>query len=386
MQIDFLKEAEAISPELLELRRAIHRCPELGNHEFKTSARIEAFLNTLGIETQRMLDTAVVGTLRGALPGPTVALRADMDALPVTEATGCAFASENPGVMHACGHDVHMSAALGAAKLLSSHRDALRGTVKFFFQPDEEGSGGAQRMIDAGCMAGVEAAFGCHVDPALPAGSVGVRYGKFYAASDNFIVTVHGKSAHGAMREKGIDALAAAAEMVTALLALPQTLLPERSVVTVGKFTSGTVDNVIADRAEFRGILRTLGPDSRAVMKARLRQTLDAVAERTGTTVELTLRTSYSGIVNTDAETAHVQRTAEALLGPEKVSVIAEPLMISEDFGCYVDAAAGSFYHVGAGSPHPLHSPEFLPDDRAVTTAAAMHAAVLWTWLEQNTD
>ena len=235
-------------------------------------------------------------------------------------------------------------------------------------------------------MAGVEAAFGCHVDPALPAGSVGVRYGKFYAASDNFIVTVHGKSAHGAMREKGIDALAAAAEMVTALLALPQTLLPERSVVTVGKFTSGTVDNVIADRAEFRGILRTLGPDSRAVMKARLRQTLDAVAERTGTTVELTLRTSYSGIVNTDAETAHVQRTAEALLGPEKVSVIAEPLMISEDFGCYVDAAAGSFYHVGAGSPHPLHSPEFLPDDRAVTTAAAMHAAVLWTWLEQNTD
>ena len=386
MKPDFLTEAETLSREINTLRETIHRRPELGNREFETAALIEKTLRSCGIETTRLLDTAVVGTLRGAKPGKTAALRADMDALPVTEATGCAFASETPGVTHACGHDVHVAAALGAAKLLSAHRDALRGEIKFFFQPDEEGSGGARRMIDAGCMEGVSAVFGCHVSPVLPTGTAGVRYGKFYAASDVFTVTVTGKSAHGAEREKGIDALGAAAEMVTALLNLPAGILPERTVLSVGTFAAGTAENVLADRAEFRGILRTLGPAARRRMKRRMAQTLEAIADKSGATVDLRIRESYGGVVNTDAETRLVRSAAEALLGAENVQVLESPTMTTEDFGCFIDAAgAGCYYHVGAGCAAPLHAPDFLPDGRAAVTAAALHAAVLWDFFRVET-
>ena len=382
MRPDFLREAESAAPELLALRRELHRCPELGNREFETARRVEQYLNGLGIETFRLLDTAVVGILRGGRPGKTVGLRADMDALPLNEDTGVEWASEKPGVMHACGHDVHMTSALGAAKLLSAHRESLPGTVRFFFQPDEEDRGGARRMIDAGCLGDTEAVFGCHVDPKLPAGTVGVRYGKFYAASDTFAVTVRGVTSHGAVREMGIDALAAAAELTLALLALPERLQPERSVVTVGVLHAGTADNILPGAAELKGIIRTLGADSRKRMEELFRETVAAVAAKTGTEIELWLRHSHGGIVNEDSAAALVQTAAESLLGKDRVAVLHEPLMISEDFGCFVDAAGGAFYHVGAGCPAALHSPQFLPADGAVTTAAAVHAAVLWDWLK----
>lgn len=377
MGIDFLVEAEALAPEVTALREDFHRRPEPGNREFRTAERVEQYLQSLGIGTARILDTAVVGTLRGGRPGRCAALRADLDALPVAENTGAAFASENAGMMHACGHDVHISALLGAAKLLSAHRDDLHGTIKFFFQPDEEGDGGARRMIAAGCMEGVDAVFGCHVSPDLPYGTVGVRYGKFYAASDIFDVTVLGKSAHGAERENGIDALGAAAEMVTALLKLPEELLPEKSVVTVGAFHSGNKENVLPGRAEMLGILRTLGPDSRARLQRRFGETLEKLAARTGTKVEYRFRSGHGGVVNTEAETALVEEMAAALFGADRVARIGTPTMTSEDFGFFVEAAgAGSYYHVGAGCAAPLHSPEFLPLPGALVTAAALHAAV----------
>ncbi|MBR1660153.1 MAG: amidohydrolase [Oscillospiraceae bacterium] len=375
-----------MAPEITALREAIHRCPELGNREYETAARAEAFLRSCGFETARLTETAIAATLRGALPGPTVALRSELDALPVTEATGAAFASEREGVMHACGHDVHLAAALGAAKLLSAHRDALPGTVKLFLEPDEEGSGGAARMIDGGCMGDTEAVFGCHLDPALPLGTVGVRFGKFYAASDVFTVTVRGKSAHGAQREQGVDALAAAARMVTALLELPEELLPERSALNIGTLRAGTAENVVPALAELRGILRSLGPDSRALLRRRLRETVGTVASETGTAAEVTLRPSYGGVVNTDAETELVRRTAEELLGEDRVRLLAEPTLTTEDFGCFIDAAAGSFYHIGAGCSSPLHAADFLPNGNAAVTAAALHAAVVWEYLRNNSQ
>ena len=381
MEPDFLRMAEEIAVELRALREDIHRHPELGNRETRTASLVEERLGSWGLETERPLETAVVGTLRGALPGPTVGLRADLDALPVTERTGAAFASENGGVMHACGHDVHTAAALGAAKLLSGLRERLPGTVKFFFQPDEEGWGGAARMIAAGCLGDTAAVFGCHVAPDLPLGTVGVRFGKFYAASDTFTVVMHGKSAHGARRSEGIDALGAAAKAVTELLALPKELEPERSVVSVGTFSSGTAENILADRAEFHGILRSLGPDSRSYLRRRLRETVESAAREVGAEAELELRESYGGVVNTQAETELVRRTASALLGPERVRVLTEPTMTTEDFGCFTAACAGSFYHIGAGCEAPLHSPEFLPAADAPVLAAALHAAVLWGFL-----
>ncbi len=380
---DYLAQANALAPELCELRRAFHRRPELGNREYETAARIEAYLSNCGILTKRVLDTAVVGTLTLGHAGKTVALRADMDALPIQEESGADFASEIPGVMHACGHDVHLAALLGAAKLLARRRAELCGTVVFLFQPDEEGSGGARRMIDAGVLSGVDAVFGCHVSPELPAGHVGVRYGKFYAASDTFRVTLTGKSAHGAEREKGVDALEAAAEMVSAVLSLR--IPNERSVVSVGTLHAGTAGNIIAERAEFTGILRTLGQVSRKNMRALFKRTVEHVARRHGVGCDCDLRESYPGVVNDSAMTRLVQDAASALLGAERVQVIAEPTMTTEDFGCFLLERPGSFYHVGAGCALPLHNSAFLPDDAAIVTAAALHCAVAEACLRGET-
>ena len=378
---DYLSEARGIADELAALRRQFHRDPELGNREFHTAARIEAALNSWGIPTRRLLDTAMVGRLEGGRPGRTVALRADMDALPLEEATGCDFASRNPGVMHACGHDVHMAAALGAARLLAEHREELPGAAVFLFQPDEEGRGGARRMIGAGALEGVDAVFGAHVAPDLPLGHVGVRYGKFYAASDTFKVTVHGVSAHGAQREKGVDALGAAAALVGRLIDLPGELAGERGVLSVGMLHAGTAENALADRAEFAGIIRTLGPAARQALKRRFRETAEAVTAAWGATAEVELRESYPGVVNDDAMTELARRAASALLGEERVHVIDAPTMTTEDFGYFLEARPGSFYHIGAGCPLPLHNTAFLPDEGAVAAAAAVHAAVIEAFL-----
>ena len=344
MSVDWLLEARRLAGEIEELRRAFHRRPELGNREYETAARIEQTLKGCGIATRRLLGTAVVGRLDGALPGRTAALRADMDALPLTEATGADFASQIPGVMHACGHDVHLAAVLGAAKLLAARRDRLPGSVVFLFQPDEEGDGGARRLIDAGALAGVDAVFGAHVSPDLPAGCAGVRYGKFYAASDVFRVVVRGRSAHGAEREKGIDALAAAAQMVGAVLALPDRLPEgERGVVSVGTFHSGTAGNIVADAAEFTGIIRTLGPRARERLCADFEAAVGAIAQKRGAQAECRMKRSYPGVVNDDAMTALAQRAMAALLGPDRVCRIAEPTMTTEDFGEYLTQTPGTY-------------------------------------------
>ena len=378
---DYIALARGISDELGELRRAFHRCPELGNREFETAKRIEASLNGWGIPTRRLLDTAVVGVLEGGRPGRTVALRADMDALPLQEVTGAAFASQNPGVMHACGHDVHMAAALGAARLLSDRRESLPGRVVFLFQPDEEGRGGAQRMIAAGALEGVDAVFGAHVSPELPLGHVGVRYGKFYAASDTFRIVVKGKSAHGAEREKGVDALGAASALVNRLLALPGELPGERAVLSVGTLHAGSAENALADRAEMTGIIRTLGPAARTGLKRLFWQAVEVVPAAWGATAETELRESYPGVVNDDAMTALAEDAVKALLGGDRVHALAEPTMTTEDFGYFLMERPGSYYHIGAGCALPLHNTAFLPDEEAVPLAAAVHVAVLERFL-----
>ncbi len=381
---DFLAEAQQIAPELKALRNAFHRDPELGNREYRTAARIEAYLRDLGIGTRRVTETAVVGVLRGAASGRTAALRADMDALPLEEATGADFASENPGVMHACGHDVHIAAALGAAKLLSAHRGSLPGNTVFLFQPDEEGSGGAKRMIDAGALEGVDAVFGAHVSPDLPAGSVGVRYGKFYAASDMFDVTMTGRSAHGAEREKGVDALAAAVDAVSAVLALNRGFPGERRVLTVGTICGGTAGNILADKTEFSGIIRTLGQDARMKTRALFTEAVNNAAAAYGASARIELRESYPGVVNDDDMTKLVQDAVSALLGEERVRTIPAPTMATEDFGCFLLDRPGSFYHIGAGCTLPLHNPGFLPDENAPVIAAAVHAAVLIAYITKD--
>ncbi|MBR4426919.1 MAG: amidohydrolase, partial [Spirochaetales bacterium] len=321
---DYLSAAFEIEEYLNRVRETLHRYPEEGNSEYFTSEFLEAELKSLGLDVDRILGTALVAVLHGGKPGKRVALRADMDALPVTEATGCSFTSENNGMMHACGHDIHMTAALGAAKLLASKRNDLKGDIVFLFQPDEEGKGGAQRMIEAGAVEGVKAVFGGHVSPDLPLGTVGIRYGKFYAASDVITVKVHGKSCHGATPEKGADALLAAVEMIEKLSALKPSS-GDRAVLTIGEFRSGTACNIIADEAVFRGIVRTLGNADREEMRCLIKAVTEEVSERYNVKSELELSYSYGGVVNTDTETALMEESAVQVLGQDHVVRIQQP-------------------------------------------------------------
>lgn len=245
-----------------------------------------------------------------------------------------------------------MTAAVGAAILLATHRKTLCGSVRLSFQPDEEGCGGAQRFVDAGCLHGVDAVFGAHVSSELPLGSVGIRYGKFYAASDTFSITIRGKSAHGAEPEKGIDALQAAAQLAARLVSLRGALNGERCAVTVGTLQSGTAINIVADTAQLTGILRTLGPDSRVRMRTLVTDAAAEIAAQTGTQINVQLCASYPGIVNDDGASRLVHEIAMQLLGKPCVAVLQQPTLMTEDFGYYLSAAYGCFYHVGQAAPH----------------------------------
>ena len=369
MEINFLSEAEKLRGRLTEIRKEFHRIPEIGDNEFHTADLIEHYLDMAGIPHRRVINTGIIARVDGKLPGEHCAVRSDIDALPVTEATGCDFASQNPGMMHACGHDVHITGALGAAMILQSHRDELPGTVTFIFQPNEEGDGGAKRMIDAGCLDGVSAVFGCHVDPALPAGHVGIKYGDFYAASATWKLTVIGKSAHGAQRDKGIDSIEAASHIVPEILRIPG------GVVSVGKFHAGTANNILAGKAELAGIIRTYGLEKRSAMCRELETVCADVAGRFGAKSECVITDSCVGIVNdNDKLTALCERSARETFGGERVDIISKPLFISEDFGSYILARTGCFYHIGAGCEYPLHSDKFLPLPDAIITASAMHS------------
>lgn len=387
-----LSEAQGIKEDLDCLRQDLHRHAEPGNAEHYTSALLERQLRALGLDVKRILGTALVARLHGTGPGrnadipAAVALRADMDALPLTEATGCTFQSENAGVMHACGHDIHMTAAVGTAAILSKHAHLLNGDVVFLFQPDEEGAGGAQRMIDEGALEGVSAVFGGHVNPDIPLGKVGIKYGAFYAASDVVSVTVHGKAAHSSTPEKGADALLAAAEMVSVLCDLRPSS-GEKAVLRFGEFRSGNVFNVIADTAYFCGISRTFGQQNVNDMRRKIVQTIAGICSLKNVTADIDIGKSYGGVVNTDAETGLFEECARSVLGSENVEVLKEPGMGTEDFGYFIDSCgAGSFLNIGTGTgrEQAVHTPTFLPDIDAAVNAAAVYSAALVEYLNRK--
>lgn len=393
MHVDFLKEAEAIQDELIAIRRDLHAHPEAGNQEFRTSEIIQKYLEGLGIEVETMLETAVVGTLRGAHPGKTVAFRSDMDSLPVEEQTGLPYASCENGRMHACGHDVHMAALLGAAKLLAAHRDELHGNVKFFFEPDEEMWGGARRMMEAGCMENphVDAVFGAHVDPNLDVGKIAVKYGNHYATSDIFTAIVHGVSTHGAEPHNGIDPVVVGAEIVLALQTIPSRRMPPSvpCVLTIGEFHAGNRFNIIGDTAKIVGQFRTYGVENRDRMNKLVPEIIRGTAEANGATVDLDMIYGYSGVVNHAETTDIVAGAVKEVLGEKGLVVYQDPTLLTEDFGYFIEKTPGTFYHVGVRNPnldavHPLHSGLFRVDEAAIAKAAAVHAQVMCDFLSKS--
>jgi len=387
-----LQEAKALSPWLQEVFFQIHRNPELGKQEYKTQALILAELKKMGIEAEPIADTGVMGIIRGGKPGKTVAFRADMDALPVQEQTDLPYKSQTPNVMHACGHDSHVTMLLGAAKLFSQHKNELCGNVKLFFQPNEEGDGGAERMIAAGCMDNprVDAVFFGHSTPTLPTGSVTVRSGPVNAASNSFTLTFHGKGSHGASPQNGTDVIVAASQVVTALQTISsrRTSPTDSIVVTIGAFHAGIAGNVLPETATLDGMMRTLNPETRARAKEDFHQIVGGIAKAMGVEVDIDLRDGYAATINNEEMTQLMRGSAAKLLGSENVHTTKNPGMGTEDFAYFCQAAPGCYYSIGVNKPgnsdvYPLHNPRYAVDPDALPYGAALYFQIAQDFLTQ---
>lgn len=376
---------ESVMPRVVEWRRDIHRHPELSNREERTAALVAAHLRDLGLEvTTGIAHHGVVGILRGAKPGPVVALRADMDALPVTEATGLPFASVNDGVMHACGHDAHTAMLMGAAEVLIGAREQLSGTVMFVFQPAEEGpppgeEGGASLMVKEGLLTGddaPEAIFGLHVYP-YPAGHLYHKTEGFLAASDRMKITVRGKQTHGSQPWAGVDPVTISAQLVLALQTIPSrqldvTVAP--AVVTVGSINGGTRWNIIPDEVVLEGTIRTYDAAMREDLIVRLRRTVANVAAASGATAQVEIEQNAPVTWNERALTRRMVPTLVWAAGDEKVAE-GRAQTVAEDFAYFQEKIPGMYFllgvnreGVGAGEAAPNHSPEFHVNEDALIT------------------
>ena len=368
-----LAEASAISGEIAELRHAIHREPEIGHHLPRTQEKVLAALDGLPLEiTVGRQLTSVTAVLRGDRPGPVVLLRGDMDALPVTEATGLPYASEIDGAMHACGHDLHTAMLAGAARLLSARQRDLPGSVIFMFQPAEERGGGAGLMIDEGVLAAAgeppAAAYALHVfSNMLGHGVFATRPGPALAASDTLDVTVRGRGGHASAPHRSADPIPAACEMVTALQALVTRRFDvfDPVVITVGSFHAGTASNVIPDEAVFHATLRSFSAQSRNRLENDSLRLVRSIAQAHGLTAEAEYGDGYPVTVNDPAEARFATATADSLFGPGRAVTLAQPLSGSEDFSYVLEQVPGAFVMLGACPPGT--DPETAPANHSAT-------------------
>jgi amidohydrolase len=366
---------EADREFVVALRRELHAHPELAFEEVRTAARVAEILRAAGLDVRTgVARTGVVGVLRGPLPGPTMLIRADMDALPVQEVDGRPYGSQVPGKMHACGHDGHTAMAAAAARILARMRGSLRGNVVFAFQPAEETTGGAELMIEQGVLADppVDATIGIHLANTLRAGQVAIQAGPVTAATDGFILTVTGKGGHAARPHLSVDPVAVSFQIGTAI----QTLVTrERSpaqpaVITIGAIHGGTAGNVIADSVEMRGTVRSYDPALRDFLKRRLEELAGGIATamRAGATV--VWEEGYPPTVNDPALTALVRRAARTVVGAEGI-IEHEPSMGGDDMAYFCAAVPGCYFRVGSANPElgldaPHHSARFDFDERAL--------------------
>jgi amidohydrolase len=355
-------------------RRAIHREPELGFAEHRTSALVERELTRAGIPSVRMAQTGVVGLLEGAKPGKTLLLRADMDALPVPERSGEPFASVVEGVMHACGHDAHTAMLLGAATWLATQRERIAGAIKFVFQPAEEGPGGAKPMIEAGVLENprVDAAVMIHVLPILPSGVIGWRIGPIQASADDFTIAINGRGGHAASPQLGVDTIPAAAELVSSLQRIASREVDplESVVVSIGTIQGGYRRNVIADRTEIGGTVRCFSHELRESMPERLRRIADGIASAHGASSEIDYQWGYPPVINDARLTRLVAAIAQRTQGLRTAELPA-PRMGAEDFAYFAQAVPGCMLRLGVAPPGDqrpamLHSPQFRLDEGAL--------------------
>lgn len=384
-------EIQKTLPSIVEARRWFHRRPELSNREVETGKEIARRLKEMGYEPRTgVAGHGVIAVLKGGLPGPVLVWRADIDALPITETTGLPYASENTGVMHACGHDMHIAVGLGTAQVLMGLKGRVRGTVVFLFQPAEETvpageKGGAPLVVEEGALAGLnpEAFFALHVEPALPSGGVGLRAGGIMASADRFTIRLRGKAAHGAKPQEGVDAVFVAAQVVTGLQALVSREQDPRRplVVTVGTLHAGSRFNIIAEEATLEGTVRTLDPDTYKAAPESLERVVKGICGAYRATCEVSYE-RLNPVNYNDPALARLAAKAllEALGGPAIVEV--EPQTISEDFPHFSKIAPTFFFFLGVGRSDGapaggIHTSGFNPDEAAIAVGVEAAAALL---------
>jgi amidohydrolase len=388
------RDVDEILPGVIADRRHLHQYPELGFQEFETAGFIKERLESLGFDEVRteVGRTGVVGLLKGGKPGKVVALRADMDALPIDELNEVEYRSKRPGVMHACGHDAHVSMLLGVARVLSAKRDEIPGTVKFIFQPGEEGLGGARAMIEDGVLENPtpDAIFGLHIWQETPAGVVEVRDTLAMVASDGFRMTITGKGGHGATPQYTIDPIAIGAAIVGGLQTIvsrdTDPVLP--GVVTIGAFHAGEAPNVIPSTAELRGTIRTVTPEQRSYAWERVQGIARGIAAAMGGEVEATLRSGVPATINTPAMAAVVREVATELVGTDRV-VEGDLKAASEDMSEFLNRVPGCYFFVGSrnedkGYVWGHHHARFDIDEEAMAVGIGMLAGSALRFLEQN--
>jgi hippurate hydrolase len=389
---EILDDALGVLDGAIALRRRIHRHPEIGLSVPHTQTAVLEALDGLGLDVRTgTRTTSVVARLRGARPGPTILLRADMDALPMPEETGLPFASEVAGAMHACGHDAHTAMLVGAAHLLARRRDSLPGSVLFMFQPGEEGYHGARLMIEEGLLDGAEppaGAFALHVTHRLTPGAIAVRAGAAMASGDTLKIAVRGQGGHASAPHDCLDPIPIACEIVQAF----QTLVTRRvhafdpAVVSVTKIEAGTTRNVIPDSANLLGTIRTVSAATRERVLDGVRRVAEGIAAAHGAEAEVELIRGYPVTVNDTAFADFALETARELLGPDRAHAMSAPIMASEDFSYVLERVPGAIANLStrpeSGAAFPNHSPRMLVNETALAAGIAMHVAVALRFLD----
>jgi len=388
------REAAKLRDTVVGWRRYLHQNPELSFHEEQTAQWVFERLSELdGLEISRPTKTSVAARLIGLHPGPVIAMRADMDALPITELNEVEYASRNPGVMHACGHDGHTSMLLGAATVLTGLRDRLHGEVRFIFQHAEElYPGGAQEMVDAGVMDGVDIVIGAHLWLPMEYGKVGVRAGALMAAPDVFRLIIRGAGGHAALPHETVDSIAVAAQVVTNLQHIVSRNVDPLAnvVVSVTRFMAGTTDNVIPGSAELTGTVRTFGTPWRERIPELMERVVRGVTDAHGATYEFTYVNSYRPVVNDEKVSDFMRGVVVDALGADSL-VEAPQCMGGEDFSAYQQRAPGSFFFIGArneerGIVHPHHHERFDIDERALESGVAIFITAALDYLSGASD
>ena len=384
--------AHRLAPRLIEIRRHLHSHPELSGQEHKTAAYVAGVLSSCDLHIREGVGkVGVVGELTGCgQDDRRLAIRTDMDALPIQERTNLDFASQIPGVMHACGHDVHTTVGLGTAMVLSQLGERLPGNIRFLFQPAEEVAKGAQWMVQDGVMADVSAILSVHVFPSILAGKIGIRYGALTAAADDLEMTIIGESGHGARPHEAIDAIWIAAQVITSLQqAISRTQNPLRPVVlTIGQISGGRAPNVIADRVKLTGTVRSLHPETSAALPGWIEKIVSSVCATYGAKYDFNYQRGVPSVQNDLALTQLLEASVTEVWGSNAVQIIPEPSLGAEDFSCYLQHAPGSMFRLGVGFTdrpnHPLHHPQFEVDEAAIVTGVITMATAAYRYWGQS--